>query len=56
MKYGPLGFPVFPHKDGSFAYHLEVVPFPSYFIFPSVPGTLLRADEELGRSREVLDV
>ena len=26
MKYGPLIFPVVPHKDGALAHHLEVGP------------------------------
>ena len=51
MKYVPLLFTIFPHEDGSFTHPLEVGPFPSDFIFPSVPGPFLRADEDLGRSR-----
>ena len=54
VKDGPLWFPIVPHKDGVFAHHLEVGPFPSDFIFPSFPGPFLRADEEFGRPREVL--
>ena len=37
-----------------FSCHLEVGPFPSDFIFSSVPGQFLRSDEELGCSREVV--
>ena len=56
MKDGPLVFPVFSHKDRAFSHHLEVGPFPSDFIFSSVPGPFLRSDEELGRSREAVDL
>ena len=38
-----------------FDHQLEVGPFPSDFIFSSVPGPLLRADKELVSTREVLD-
>ena len=51
MKYGPLWFPVFPHKDRVFVHHLEVGPFPCKFFFFSVLGPFLRDDEELGRSK-----
>ena len=56
MEDGPLVFSIVPHKDGTFYHQLEVVPFPSDFIFPSVPVPFLRADDELGILREVLDV
>ena len=55
MKHGPLGFPVVPQKGGLFAHHHKVGPFPYDFIFPSILGPFLRADEELGSSREVVD-
>ena len=51
VKYGPLIFHVFPHKDSAFSHHLEVGIFPSNFIFSSVPGPLLRVDEFLGLPR-----
>ena len=51
-----MGFPVVPHKDGVFGHHLDVHPFPSNFILPSVPGPFFWDYEELGRSREVLYV
>ena len=56
MKDDPSWFTVVPHKYRSFSHHLEVGPFPSNFIFPSVPGPFLRAHEELGRSSEVVDL
>ena len=39
-----------------FVYHIKVGPFPSDFIFLYAPGPFLRADKELERSREVVDV
>ena len=54
MKYGPLWFPVVPHKDREFPHNLEVGTFPSDFIFPSLPGPFLRADEDLGCTREII--
>ena len=39
-----------------FAHHLELFPFPSDYVFSSVLGPFLRADEELGRSRKVVDL
>ena len=39
-----------------FAHHLEVGPFPSEFTFSSVPDHFLKADEELGISREVVNL
>ena len=56
MKDGPLWFPVVLNKNIAFSHHLEVGISPSNFIFVSVPGPFLRADEELGRSREVVDL
>ena len=56
MKGGPLGFTVVPNEDGTFDNHIEVGTFPSGFIFPSVPGPLLRDEKELGPSREVVEV
>ena len=56
IRYGLLVFPVFPNKYGASSHHLEVGPFPFNFIFYSVPGPFLRADEELGSSREVVDL
>ena len=56
MKDSTLGFTVLPHKDGAFTHHLEVGPFPSDFISPSVQVLFLRVDEEIGRPREVVDV
>ena len=55
MNDGPLGFLVFPHQDVAFYNHLEVDPFPSYFIFFSVSGLFLRADKEFGRFREEVE-
>ena len=54
MKYGTLRFPVVTQKDRAFAHHLEVGPLPSDFVFSSVLGPFLRADEELWLSREVV--
>ena len=51
-----MGFPGVPCEGGAFDHCLEIGPFPSKFIFPSVLGPFFRADEELGHSREVLDV
>ena len=56
MKDGPFLFPVIPHKGRAFSHHLDVGPFPSDFFFSSVLGPFMRADENLGRSREVLDL
>ena len=56
MKDGPLGFTVVPHKDRAFYHQLELGPLPSDFTPSSVSGPFLRADEELGHSREVVDV
>ena len=56
MKYGPLGFPIVPHKDVALSHHVEVGPFPSNSGLPSVPGPFLGAGEDLGRPREVVDV
>ena len=56
MKYGPLVFTVIPHEDRAFPHHHEVVTYPSNFIFPYVLVPLLRADEELGSPRELVDV
>ena len=55
MRDGPLWFTVVPHEAGSLAHHLEVGPLSSNFILPSVPWPFLRADEELGISREVVE-
>ena len=51
-----MGFPVVLHKDRALTHHLEVSPFPSNFSLPSVPGLFLRADEELVRPGEVVDI
>ena len=56
MKDGPLVFTIITHKDRAFVHHLEVGLFPYDFILPSAPGPFLRADEELGCPREVVDV
>ena len=56
MKDGPLLFPVVPHKDIAFANHLEVGPFPFEFSISYVLGLCIRYNEDLGRSREVLDL
>ena len=55
MKNGALGFNIVTNEDGSFAHNLEVGPFPSEFILLSVPGPFLMSDEDLGRSREVVE-
>ena len=49
-------FPVFPQENGAFAHHLEERPLPYNLIFPSVPVPFLRADKELGCSRQVVDI
>ena len=41
--------------DRAFAHHLEVGNFPSDFVFSSVLGPFLRAEEELGHSRKVVE-
>ena len=56
MKYGPFLFTVITHKDREFYHLLEVGPFSYEFIFYSIPGPFLRADKELGRSRELVDL
>ena len=50
----PLSFIFVPHKYGVLSHHLEVVPIPAKFGFPSVPGRFMRAGEELWRPREVV--
>ena len=40
----------------AFYHHLEVVTFFSDFVFSFVPGPFLRADEDLGRYGEVVDL
>ena len=54
MKNGPLWFTVVIHKDRAFDHNLEVGPFPSEFVFSYVLGPFMRADEDIGRSREVV--
>ena len=56
MKGGPFWCHIVPHKDRAFAHYIEVVPFPSDFIFSSVLGPFLRAGEEIGRSSKGLDL
>ena len=56
MKNGILLFPVVPHEYRSFSHHIELGPFPSDFVFSSVLGPFLRADEELGCSGELVDL
>ena len=56
VKDGPLIFTLIPHVYVAFYHHLELGPFHSNFIFPSISGTFLRDDEELGNSREVVDI
>ena len=51
-----MWLPVVPHEYKAFSHNLEVGPFPSYFVFPSVPGPFWRADKKLGSSREVVDL
>ena len=55
MKDGPLLFPVVLHEDRAFYHHLEVGPLTSNFVLSSSLGPFLRADEELGRSGEVVE-
>ena len=55
VKGGPLGFPVVPHKDRVFSHHLEVGPFSSYFVSPSVPGPFWGDDDNIRRPREVVE-
>ena len=54
MKDGPLWFSVVPHEDRAFPHELEVGPIPSYFVFSSISGPILRDDKEPGRSRELV--
>ena len=56
MKDGIFWFTFFPNKDRALSHHLEVGTFPSDFIFSSVQGPFLRADEEFGRSSEVVEL
>ena len=56
MKGFPLWFPVVPHEDRVFSHHLEVGFFPSEFVFSSIMGPFLRGNEELGSSKEVVDL
>ena len=56
MKDRPLWFAVVPQEDREFSNHLELGPFPSNFILSSVLGPILMADEELGFSREGVDL
>ena len=51
-----MWFTIVPHKDGARAHHLEVVLSPAHFGSPSVSGPFIRADEDLGRPREVVDI
>ena len=53
---GPLQFLVVPHNHRAFYHHLEVGPFPSNLVFSSLLGPFLKNDEDLWRSREVLDL
>ena len=54
MKYGLFLFTVVPHKYRAFSHHLEVGPLPSEFILSSIPGPFMRADDDIGCSREFL--
>ena len=56
MNYSPFLFTVVPHEGIAFSHHLELGPLHYESIFSSVQGPFLRADEELGRSREVVDL
>ena len=56
MKAITLGFPVVPHNSGVLAHHIESWPFPYNFGLSSVLVPFLRADEYLGRPREVVDI
>ena len=56
MKDVTLLFTFVMYKDRAFAHHLDVSPFPSNFISSSLPGPFWRANEELGRSMEVVDL
>ena len=56
INYGPLLFLVIQHEDRAFSHHLELVNFPSDFIFFFVLGQFLRDDDELGRSGGLLDL
>ena len=56
MKDGPLLFTFVTHEYRAFSHHLEIGPFYSEFVFSSVLDPFSRADEGLGRSREVVDL
>ena len=43
-------------EDRAFSHHFEVYPFPSNFFISSVLSPFMRADKELQRSREVVDL
>ena len=56
MKDGSLLFSIVPNKYGALAHHLEVGPLPANSLFHYLLGPFMRSDEELGRSREVIDI
>ena len=56
MKDGPSIFPIVPHQDETLSYHLEAGYLPDKSFLLSVIGNFLRTDEELGWSREVVDI
>ena len=53
---GPLGFNVVTHKYVFIDHKLEVGPFPTNFGFLYVMGPFMRADNEIGCPREVLNL
>ena len=56
MNDGPLRFSVIPNKDEACLHPLELGSFPVNYGLPSVLGPFLRAGEELGCPREVVDI
>ena len=55
MKYGPLMFPVVPHKYLTLFHHLELYPFYANFGSPSGMVPFLRSGEDIGCSREIVE-
>ena len=55
MKYGPLGFPIVPHKYGELDHNLDVGPFRDNFSPPSVLGLFLSDHKKLGCPMEIVE-
>ena len=55
MQDGPSRFKLVPHQDAMINHQLEVGSLPTDYVFNSATGPFLRANEELGCSREVVE-